>query len=140
VVVLIALASAVGADRRLIGLRRGRRGRRSRSRVPPPSRPTRCSPVAVFAIHRFALEPDIWLSPLMVLGTQWYILFNVIAGASAFPDRPALRWRQSRRIGWQWWRRDLAGDISYYLTARHAPAAPERQRGRRVCQLWATAS
>jgi hypothetical protein len=29
------------------------------------------------------LNPDIWLSPLMVLGTQWYILFNVIAGASA---------------------------------------------------------
>ena len=34
---------------------------------------------------RFRLDPDIWLSPLMVLGTQWYILFNVIAGASAFP-------------------------------------------------------
>ncbi len=31
------------------------------------------------------LDPNIWLSPLMVLGTQWYILFNVIAGASAFP-------------------------------------------------------
>ncbi|MES2615470.1 MAG: ABC transporter permease subunit, partial [Bdellovibrionota bacterium] len=23
-----------------------------------------------------------WLSPLMILGTQWYILFNVISGAS----------------------------------------------------------
>ena len=34
---------------------------------------------------RWKLNPDIWLSPLMVLGTQWYILFNVIAGASAFP-------------------------------------------------------
>ena len=30
-------------------------------------------------------QPEIWLSPLMILGTQWYILFNVIAGASAFP-------------------------------------------------------
>ena len=29
--------------------------------------------------------PDIWLSPLMVLGTQWYILFNVIAGATGLP-------------------------------------------------------
>jgi NitT/TauT family transport system permease protein len=28
---------------------------------------------------------DIWTSPLMILGTQWYILFNVIAGASAIP-------------------------------------------------------
>ena len=33
----------------------------------------------------FHLSPDIWLTPLMVLGTQWYILFNVVAGAAAFP-------------------------------------------------------
>ena len=31
------------------------------------------------------LIPTSVLSPLMILGTQWYILFNVIAGASAFP-------------------------------------------------------
>ena len=39
----------------------------------------------VLAIVSFHLNPDIWLTPLMVLGTQWYILFNVIAGAAAFP-------------------------------------------------------
>jgi NitT/TauT family transport system permease protein len=43
-------------------------------------------PLAVFLIVRFALSPGIWLSPLMILGTQWYILFNIIAGASAFPS------------------------------------------------------
>src|SRR5215469_6508668 len=42
-------------------------------------------PIAVYLIVRFALNPDIALSPLMVLGTQWYILFNVIAGASVLP-------------------------------------------------------
>ena len=42
-------------------------------------------PVAVFLIVRFSLNPDIWLSPLMILGTQWYILFNVIAGTSTIP-------------------------------------------------------
>jgi NitT/TauT family transport system permease protein len=42
-------------------------------------------PVAVMAIVRFRLNPDIWLSPLMILGTQWYILFNVIGGASNIP-------------------------------------------------------
>ena len=42
-------------------------------------------PLVVFLIVKFALAPKIWLSPLMILGTQWYILFNVIAGASAFP-------------------------------------------------------
>src|ERR1700691_2414203 len=39
-------------------------------------------PLAVFGIVTWKLNPDIWLSPLMILGTQWYILFNVIAGAA----------------------------------------------------------
>ncbi len=42
-------------------------------------------PIAVFLLVHFHLNPDIWLSPLMILGTQWYILFNVIAGASSIP-------------------------------------------------------
>ncbi len=42
-------------------------------------------PVAVVVLVRFRLNPDIWLSPLMILGTQWYLLFNVIAGASTVP-------------------------------------------------------
>ena len=43
-------------------------------------------PIAVSGIVVFGLDPNIWLSPLMILGTQWYILFNVIAGASAIPS------------------------------------------------------
>src|SRR5262249_22566003 len=42
-------------------------------------------PFFVVAIAAWGLNPSVWLSPLMVLGTQWYILFNVIAGATAFP-------------------------------------------------------
>lgn len=42
-------------------------------------------PVAVMVIVRYRLDPDIWLSPLMILGTQWYILFNVVGGASTIP-------------------------------------------------------
>src|SRR6266852_7233633 len=42
-------------------------------------------PVFVVIIVRYNLNPNVWLSPLMILGTQWYVLFNVIAGASAFP-------------------------------------------------------
>jgi len=42
-------------------------------------------PVAVSAIIAWRLNPEVWLSPLMILGTQWYILFNVIAGAAALP-------------------------------------------------------
>jgi NitT/TauT family transport system permease protein len=42
-------------------------------------------PVAVFLILRFHLNVEIWVSPLMILGTQWYILFNVIGGTLALP-------------------------------------------------------
>ncbi len=40
--------------------------------------------VSFIAVHQF--NPEIWLSPLMILGTQWYILFNVIAGAASLPS------------------------------------------------------
>jgi NitT/TauT family transport system permease protein len=62
-------------------------------------------PAAVVLILQFHLDPNIWLSPLMILGTQWYILFNVIAGASAIPTE--LR-RAAGNLGIRgvlWWRR-----------------------------------
>jgi NitT/TauT family transport system permease protein len=74
-------------------------------------------PVFVVFIVKFHGNPDIWLSPLIVLGTQWYILFNVIAGASAFPNefREAATNFQIR--GWQWWRQImLPGIFPYYVT------------------------
>lgn len=43
-------------------------------------------PIFVMIIVSYDLNPNIWLSPLMVLSAQWYIFFNVIAGASVFPD------------------------------------------------------
>ena len=74
-------------------------------------------PVAVVAIVRFHLNPDIWLSPLMVLGTQWYILFNVIAGASAFPTDLREVSALFRLRSWQWWRSViLPGILPYYVT------------------------
>ena len=74
-------------------------------------------PIAVFFIVRYDLSPNIWLSPLMILGTQWYILFNVIAGASAFPTdfREAADTFHIR--GWKWWREVmLPGIFPYYVT------------------------
>lgn len=74
-------------------------------------------PFAVVAIVRFGVNPDIWLSPLMVLGTQWYILFNVIAGASAFPNDLKEAAATFRFHGWNWWRRAiLPGIFPYYVT------------------------
>jgi NitT/TauT family transport system permease protein len=74
-------------------------------------------PIAVVAIVSFGLNPNIWLSPLMVLGTQWYILFNVVAGASAFPTDLREASTVYRLRTWQWWRDViLPGIFPYYVT------------------------
>ncbi len=74
-------------------------------------------PVAVYLIVRFQLSPVIWLSPLMILGTQWYIVFNVIAGASAFPTDFREAATAFRIGGWRWWRNViLPGIFPYYVT------------------------
>ncbi|SED97057.1 NitT/TauT family transport system permease protein [Paraburkholderia caballeronis] len=74
-------------------------------------------PAFVVVIVRFHLNPDVWLSPLIVLGTQWYILFNVIAGASAYPNDYREAATNFRIRGWQWWRQAiLPGIFPYYIT------------------------
>ncbi|MGB3127275.1 MAG: ABC transporter permease subunit [Pseudomonas sp.] len=74
-------------------------------------------PVFVIVILHYHLNPDIWLSPLIVLGTQWYILFNVIAGASAFPNDFKEAAANFRIRGWLWWRKVmLPGIFPYYVT------------------------
>jgi NitT/TauT family transport system permease protein len=74
-------------------------------------------PIAVYLIVRYELTPKIWLSPLMILGTQWYILFNVIAGASAFPSDFREAAASFRVRGWRWWREVmLPGIFPYYVT------------------------
>jgi NitT/TauT family transport system permease protein len=74
-------------------------------------------PVFVIVIVRFHLNADIWLSPLIVLGTQWYILFNVIAGTTAYPNDYREAATNFRIRGWQWWRQAmLPGIFPYYVT------------------------
>ena len=64
-------------------------------------------PVAVLFIVHWHLNPDIWLSPLMVLGTQWYLLFNVIAGASSVPTELRHAASNLGLTGWLRWKRYL---------------------------------
>jgi len=74
-------------------------------------------PVAVLFIHGYSLNPDIWLSPLMILGTQWYILFNVVAGASAFPNDLREASKNFGVSGLLWWRKVIIpGIFPYFLT------------------------
>ena len=74
-------------------------------------------PIVVSLIVAWKLNPNIWLSPLMILGTQWYILFNVIAGASAIPNELRAVGANFRVRGLLWWRRiALPAVLPFYVT------------------------
>src|SRR5712664_4027118 len=74
-------------------------------------------PVFVVVIVRYGLNPNVWLSPLMILGTQWYVLFNVIAGATAFPTDLREAAGSFHLKGWRWWIKViLPGIFPYYIT------------------------
>ena len=74
-------------------------------------------PLAIYIIVTWRLNPDVWLSPLMILGTQWYILFNVIAGASAMPGELRYAAQNFNLSGWLWWTRvAIPAVFPYYVT------------------------
>jgi NitT/TauT family transport system permease protein len=119
VVVLIALASLVWTP---IGVWIGLRPKWA-ERVQPVAQFFAAFPVnllygaVVSGIIAHRLDPNIWLSPLMILGTQWYILFNVIAGASAYPTDLKQAAQSFGVTGWQWWRQVMGpGILPYFVT------------------------
>jgi len=119
VVVLIALASLIWVP---VGVWIGLRPKLA-ERIQPLAQflaafPANLAfPVFVVIIVRYGLDPNVWLSPLMILGTQWYILFNVIAGASAFPTDLREAAGSFHLRGWRWWTKVmLPGIFPYYIT------------------------
>lgn len=119
VIVLVALASLVWVPVGVwVGLRPG-----MTRRVQPLAQFLAAFPAnilfpfIVIAIIATGAGPSIWLSPLMILGAQWYILFNVIAGASAFPSDLKEAAAMLRIRSWSWWHRViLPGIFPYYVT------------------------
>jgi NitT/TauT family transport system permease protein len=74
-------------------------------------------PLVVSLIVFWNASPDIWLSPLIILGTQWYILFNVIAGATTMPQELRDAAENFGVRGWLWWRRvALPAVFPFYVT------------------------
>jgi len=119
VVVLIALASLIWVP---VGVWIGLRSKLA-ERVQPLAQflaafPANLAfPVFVSLVVHYRLDPNVWLSPLMILGTQWYILFNVIAGASAFPTDLREAAGSFHLGGWRWWVKViLPGIFPYYVT------------------------
>ena len=88
VVVLIFITSIIWVP---IGVWVGMRPRIAQ-KVQPYAQMAAAFPVNVLygifgtLVITLGLNFNIWCILLMALGTQWYILFNVIAGASAIPD------------------------------------------------------
>ena len=98
-------------------------------------------PVAVVGIVRFHLQPDIWLSPLIILGTQWYILFqrHRLQAPAAFPGDLKEVAANFHLHGKQWWTKViLPGIFPYYITRRHhrIGRVVERQHRRRGRKRW----
>jgi len=119
VAILIALASVVWVP---IGVYIGMRPRLART-VQPIAQFLAAFPVnllfpiVVSGIVVFKLNPNIWLSPLMVLGTQWYILFNVIVGASSLSPDLKYAGENLGVRGWLWWRKiALPAVFPFYVT------------------------
>ena len=64
-------------------------------------------PAAAILILKWHLNPNIWLSPLIVFGTQWYIVFNVVGGASTIPTELRYVADNFGLKGWLRWKRYL---------------------------------
>jgi len=66
-------------------------------------------------IISYDLNKNIWLSPLMILGTQWYILFNVIAGAVSLPEEQKYAVASLGLPRLLWWRRFILPGLLPHL-------------------------
>ncbi len=74
-------------------------------------------PIVVILIIKYNLNKNIWTAPLMILGTQWYILFNVIAAVNVIPKEIFLTTSMFRVKGFLWWKRVILPAIfPYYVT------------------------
>jgi NitT/TauT family transport system permease protein len=72
-------------------------------------------PVVLLILIRLGGGLGVGSIVLLLLGTQWYILFNVIAGAMAIPTDLKEACSVFRLKGWQRWRKLILPGIFPYL-------------------------
>jgi NitT/TauT family transport system permease protein len=74
-------------------------------------------PFATLLFIRTGISLNIGAVLLMALGSQWYILFNTIAGAMAIPTDLREAMDNLRIVGWQRWKRlIIPGIFPFYVT------------------------
>ncbi|MEK3715267.1 ABC transporter permease [Paenibacillus sp. FSL R7-0333] len=72
-------------------------------------------PIFTILYLKFGISMEIGAIPLMMLGTQWYVLFNVIAGAMAIPSdlkEAAVTLKLTR---WQTWKKLILPAVFPFL-------------------------
>lgn len=80
-------------------------------------------PFFVVIMLRYGLNVEIWTAPLLMLGAQWYILFNVIAGASVIPKDVLDSAEIFHVKKWLWWSRvSLPAIFPYFVTGAFTAA------------------
>jgi NitT/TauT family transport system permease protein len=80
-------------------------------------------PIVTVIILKYKLNVNIWTSPLIILGSQWYILFNVIAGTTALPKELVQVATNFGLKKWLWWKRFILPGIFPYLITGAITAA-----------------
>ncbi len=74
-------------------------------------------PILFLLIIKFKLNIEFWTAPLLIIGTQWYILFNIIAGINNIPKDLKDVVKNYRVKNLLWWRRFMLPAIfPYYIT------------------------
>jgi NitT/TauT family transport system permease protein len=72
-------------------------------------------PLFTILYLKFGVSMEIGAIPLMMLGTQWYILFNVIAGAMAIPSDLKEAAAMLRLTRWQKWKKLILPSVFPFL-------------------------
>lgn len=74
-------------------------------------------PIFVIAISTLDLNPEIALGGMMIIGSQWYILYNIIAGGITIPTELTEIADSFHLKGWQKWTKILLPAIfPFYIT------------------------
>lgn len=80
-------------------------------------------PLIAFIIVTWHQDLGNWTIPMIMLGTQWYVLFNVIAGASMIPSQMAEASKVFHLHGWLWWTKFTLPAVFPYLVTGIISAA-----------------
>ena len=79
--------------------------------------PNMLYPFLMWTILTYGLNVNIWCALLMVLGTQWYILFNVISAVQTIDKELTYVVRHMGVTGMQRWRRFILPSIAPHLVS-----------------------